>query len=156
MCHVQWEVSESFHHFHLSCAGVFFGQVQASSSRVSASRRDRHTTATSRGGAACGNDTDCSLLGTCVAGACQCHAGFTSPTCGVLDLLPISTSVDFTAAFDDVATGEHRLAPRSLPGVVWPQTGGPNASAWGFTVAYVRLLLCVSASLCFFAQSQRV
>ena len=113
----------------------FFVKV-ASSSGVSASHRDGRTAARSRGGGACGNDTDCSLLGTCVAGACQCHTGFTSPTCGVLDLLPVSTCIGSKAAVDDAATGERRRAPRSLPGVVWPLEGGPNASAWGFTVAY--------------------
>ena len=38
----------------------------------------------------CSNDIDCELLGTCTDGICKCFPGFTGPSCGKLDLLPVS------------------------------------------------------------------
>lgn len=63
----------------------------------------------------CASASDCSLLGQCSDGRCHCSPGYTGPTCGQLDLQPVSS---FNSA------------------QLWPQPGVPNSSAWGFTVAY--------------------
>ena len=65
--------------------------------------------------ASCTSAEDCSLLGTCESGRCKCSAGYTGPSCGQLDLQPVSSLQAAT---------------------LWPQAGVSNSSAWGFTVAY--------------------
>jgi hypothetical protein len=64
---------------------------------------------------ACVDDSGCELLGQCVDGACHCLPGFVGPTCGVLDLLPVSSA---------------------SKGRVWPEIPSPSAHphtmAWSF------------------------
>ena len=72
-------------------------------------------TAAAAAAAPCASAADCSLLGSCSAGVCQCSPGYTGPTCGQLALRPAAS-----------------LAAATL----WPQPGVGNSSAWGFTVAF--------------------
>ena len=64
-------------------------------------------------------DADCEYLGTCTPSShqCQCHQGFTGPSCGTLDLAPTSVDID------------------ALP--LWPNRDVLlNNSAWGFTIVH--------------------
>eukprot|EP01079_Euglenida_sp_SAG-EU17-18_P004191 gene4191-4499_t len=54
----------------------------------------------------CRSNLDCELLGQCQSGVCKCYPGFTGPTCGRLDLLPIT-----------------QTSPQ--PGRVWPVSTDP-------------------------------
>lgn len=48
--------------------------------------------AVTKGGAACATDLECSLTGTCTAGACVCDAAWTGQACESLHLLPAHRS----------------------------------------------------------------
>jgi hypothetical protein len=73
----------------------------------------------------CKTALDCELLGTCTGGTCHCSPGFTGPSCGQLDLLPV---------------------PATTRGKVWPVTEAPyvkhdrtkhhDTIGWSFAPAY--------------------
>ena len=70
---------------------------------------------------ACTTPTDCELLGECVSGSCVCRPGFKGPSCGSVDLAPLSARTH---------------------GVVWPPSLLESAASanttfsWGFTAVY--------------------
>ena len=70
----------------------------------------------------CTANTDCEMLGECVAGQCKCFAGFSGPSCAQISLTPVESD-EFRAA-------------------AWPPAGGfalenktRRAYGWGFSVA---------------------
>ncbi len=72
--------------------------------------------ASTRGGASCSSDSDCNLNGVCVTGACVCDRGWSGPSCGQLDLLPVEAR-----------------SPAATSGQIWPPQG-LQQSAWGGNV----------------------
>jgi hypothetical protein len=65
----------------------------------------------------CTSDSDCSLLGVCTGGRCDCDAGWTGADCARADLLPYDPAaghgyVNATSA----SWGGHPLADPSVPG----------------------------------------
>ena len=74
--------------------------------------------------AACQSDLDCELLGTCAAGVCMCAAGFTGPSCGQLDLLPVP------------AATRGRVWPRSTAPYVTHDAAPHGTLGWSFAPAY--------------------
>ena len=44
--------------------------------------------------AACSSDLDCSLAGSCVAGACKCEAWAKGADCAALNLVPLQSAAD--------------------------------------------------------------
>jgi hypothetical protein len=66
----------------------------------------------------CTTDTDCELLGKCVAGRCRCDPGFTGPSCAQLNLAPHAPTLPAWPPLEGYALGDHR-----------------RAAGWGFTVA---------------------
>eukprot|EP00038_Savillea_parva_P000928 m.100001 g.100001 ORF g.100001 m.100001 type:complete len:444 (+) comp10329_c0_seq3:48-1379(+) len=89
--------------------------TSGASAQVTAARTTHDATRHNVTRTSCATDADCSLLGTCQAGACHCAPGFTGTQCGQLDLVPATS-----------------LSAATL----WPQPNVPNVSSWGFTVAY--------------------
>ena len=77
---------------------------------------------------ACVNDLDCELLGKCdvSSGACACSPGFTGPSCGQLDLLPVPA-----------ATLGLVWPPHRAPFVVPNRTADPHATSIGWSFAPV-------------------
>ena len=66
----------------------------------------------------CTTDTDCELLGKCVARRCRCDPGFTGPSCAQLNLAPHALTLPAWPPLEGYALGDHR-----------------RAAGWGFTVA---------------------
>ena len=70
-------------------------------------------------GHTCSDASDCELTGDCVNGKCECHSGWTGPSCATLDLLP----APFAGAWP---------ATRPLPPAYWGAGGTPVS--WGGTI----------------------
>ena len=66
----------------------------------------------------CASSADCELLGSCVAGACVCPAGWRGASCGELDLAPAAACADCLPLWP--------VASASRP-------GASGSSAWGFS-----------------------
>lgn len=75
--------------------------------------------------AACTSNLDCELLGNCTNGLCVCYKGFTGPSCGQLDLLPVSSAT--RGRVWPVST-----APYAKNNATWD----PTSIGWSFAPVY--------------------